>query len=253
MVVHPRTLKDYRRAQMQRSLADEIDARVICDYARRTPFQPWQPPDEEVFELRALTRRMQVLTQERTRELCRRHTAEKSNRGSAYVLNDIDVNVRHLERRIQRPAPRAAHPANRRRGAQTGPPARPSNSCDASPDFGAWHRRQERRHDPWRTAGDARRPRRARVGRLRRALYMPALVASRNEPHVRAFYEKLTGKGKKPLVALVAVMRKLLHAIYGMPWTRPGLRWLKILPDGAANRLTSKRVFNSIQFWIAPL
>ena len=51
---------------------------------------------------------------------------------------------------------------------------------------------------------------------LRRVLYMPALVASRSEPHVRAFYEKLAGRGKKPLVALVAVMRKLLHAIYGM-------------------------------------
>ena len=51
---------------------------------------------------------------------------------------------------------------------------------------------------------------------LRRALYMPALVASRCEPHVKAFYEKLVAKGKKPLQALVAIMRKLLHAIFGM-------------------------------------
>ena len=51
---------------------------------------------------------------------------------------------------------------------------------------------------------------------LRRALYMPALVASRSEPQVKAFYKKLIEKGKKPLQALVAIMRKLLHAIYGM-------------------------------------
>ncbi len=45
---------------------------------------------------------------------------------------------------------------------------------------------------------------------------MPALVASRREPNVRAFYQHLLEKGKKPLQALVAVMRKLLHAIFGM-------------------------------------
>ena len=45
---------------------------------------------------------------------------------------------------------------------------------------------------------------------------MPALVAIRWEEHIRAFYERLIERGKKPLVAIVAVMRKLLHAIYGM-------------------------------------
>jgi hypothetical protein len=45
---------------------------------------------------------------------------------------------------------------------------------------------------------------------------MPALVAIRWEENIRAFYEQLIERGKKPLVAIVAVMRKLLHAIYGM-------------------------------------
>jgi hypothetical protein len=42
------------------------------------------------------------------------------------------------------------------------------------------------------------------------------MVASQHEPQIRAFYQKLLAKGKKPMQALVAVMRKLLHAIYGM-------------------------------------
>ena len=42
------------------------------------------------------------------------------------------------------------------------------------------------------------------------------MVAARYEPQVRAYYEKLIEKGKKPIQALVAVMRKLLHAIHGM-------------------------------------
>jgi Transposase IS116/IS110/IS902 family len=51
---------------------------------------------------------------------------------------------------------------------------------------------------------------------IRRALFMPALVAVRHEPHVKAFFDKLVARGKKPIQAYIAVMRKLLHAIYGM-------------------------------------
>jgi len=51
---------------------------------------------------------------------------------------------------------------------------------------------------------------------LRAALFLPAMVASQHEPRVRAYYEKLLARGKKPMQALVAVMRKLLHAIHGM-------------------------------------
>jgi transposase len=51
---------------------------------------------------------------------------------------------------------------------------------------------------------------------LRRALYMPALVAVQHEAHLRAFYEHLLARGKTKMQALVATMRKLLHALYGM-------------------------------------
>ena len=44
---------------------------------------------------------------------------------------------------------------------------------------------------------------------------MPALVAVRHDPHLRAFYQHLLDQGKAKLQALVAVMRKLLHAIFG--------------------------------------
>ena len=51
---------------------------------------------------------------------------------------------------------------------------------------------------------------------IRRALFMPSLVAVQHEPHVKAFFDTLVARGKTPLQAYVAVMRKLLHAIYGM-------------------------------------
>ena len=51
---------------------------------------------------------------------------------------------------------------------------------------------------------------------LRAALYMPALVAIQFEPQVKAFHDKLIAAGKKPMQAIIAVMRKLLRSIWGM-------------------------------------
>jgi hypothetical protein len=46
--------------------------------------------------------------------------------------------------------------------------------------------------------------------------YMPALSAKQHDPHIRAYFLHLVANGKKPLQAVCAVMRKLLHAIHGM-------------------------------------
>jgi transposase len=50
---------------------------------------------------------------------------------------------------------------------------------------------------------------------LRRALYLPAIVAMRANPRLRAFAERLRAAGKCPKVVVVAVMRKLLE----LAWT----------------------------------
>ena len=68
---------------------------------------------------------------------------------------------------------------------------------------------------------------------LRAALFLPAMVASQHEPRVRAFYETLLARGKKPMQALVAVMRKLLHAIHGMFEHDADFDGAKFLAEGA--------------------
>ena len=55
---------------------------------------------------------------------------------------------------------------------------------------------------------------------LRRALWMPTLVAVRKNLWLRAYYERLRAAGKPPKVALVAAMRKLLIAVYSVAKTR---------------------------------
>ncbi|HET7551722.1 MAG TPA: transposase, partial [Gemmatimonadaceae bacterium] len=59
---------------------------------------------------------------------------------------------------------------------------------------------------------------------VRRALYMGALVASRYNPVIRSFYERLLLAGKPKKLALTACMRKLLTILNTM--VRTGERWV---------------------------
>jgi transposase len=52
--------------------------------------------------------------------------------------------------------------------------------------------------------------------RLRMALWMPIIGAVRRNPWLRAFYERLRAAGKPPKLALVAALRKLMHAVYSV-------------------------------------
>ena len=51
---------------------------------------------------------------------------------------------------------------------------------------------------------------------LRAKLWMPVLTAVRKNPWLRVYYEGLVARGKLPKVALIAAMRKLLHAVYSV-------------------------------------
>lgn len=235
MLANPRALKDYRRACMQRSKTDKVDATVICDYAARMPFVPWQPPEPEVLELRQIARRIQALIVERTRDKNRLRTAQATETTSPVVVNDIEVNIRHLDRRIGELEKQAlkrvttSTPIQQAYGHLVSVPGISQRSALqllaeilvlpeglSVREWVAFAGLDVRRYE---SGTSVERPRRiSRVGnvRLRRALYMPALVAIRCDAAIGAFYAKLIGKGKKPLVAIVAVMRKLLHSIYGM-------------------------------------
>ena len=59
-------------------------------------------------------------------------------------------------------------------------------------------------------------PRLCKIGhaRLRKALYMPALVSIQCNPVMIAFYNRLKDKGKNGKVIVCAIMRKLVHVIF---------------------------------------
>ena len=63
---------------------------------------------------------------------------------------------------------------------------------------------------------------------VRSTLYMGALVASRRNPVLREFYQRLLEAGKPKKVALTACMRKLLTILNSM--VRTGQKWDPIIP-----------------------
>ena len=77
-------------------------------------------------------------------------------------------------------------------------------------------------HAPAGPLGDAR---------LRAKLWMPTVAAVKHNPWLRAFYERLIARGKLPKVALIAAMRKLLHAIYSVAKNRRP--FVPLLPQNA--------------------
>jgi len=63
---------------------------------------------------------------------------------------------------------------------------------------------------------------------LRKVLYMAALVASRHNPKLRAYYEALRARGKAAKVALIAVVHKMLRILNAM--LRNGRMWEEATP-----------------------
>lgn len=235
MVANPRIIKGFAQAIAQRSKTDPADAKTILAFAETMPFVSWTPPSEAVRELRAIARRAAVLTDERAREKNRLASLRTSEAHSRLIENDIEVNIRHLNRRIDQLISqaveliRAHQDLSRAYDHLTSIKGVAAKSAVAilgellvlPPDMTA---RQWVAHaglDPREYASGTSVQRRVRISKmgsvhLRRALYMPAMVASRCEPRVKAYYADLIANEKKPLVAYVAVMRKLLHAIHGM-------------------------------------
>jgi transposase len=101
MVANPRAVSQFAGAYLRRSKTDALDALVLVEFAQRMPFEAWKPPAAHAFDLRAISRRIEALTKTATQEKNRLHAALSFEEMSDVVRNDIEVNVRHLERRIE--------------------------------------------------------------------------------------------------------------------------------------------------------
>ena len=235
MVANPRAVRHFALAMMKRSKTDRLDAEVLTEYVARLPFQPWRPPSPAALKLLAVTRRLEDLTEMHAAEKNRLHAASISVALPSILRRDVERSLQTLERAIER-LRRAAQEfiladpplAQRYQLLLSIPGLGPASALQVlaelllvapSRDVRQWvaYAGLDPRH--YTSGSSVHKP--ARISKagnphLRRALYMPALVASRHDPHLRGFYQRLLARGKTKMQALVAVMRKLLHAIFGI-------------------------------------
>lgn len=235
MVVNPCAARRFIQAHMVRAKTDAIDADGVLLYLQRMPFQPWSAPREEVMQLQSLAHRVAQLDKEITRERSRLHAARRAGPHTRLVQLDIQAHIKQLQRRLERMKSQAYQVIQN--DLQLADDAR---IVDSAPGFAElsttkllaelsplprdmlaaqWVAQAGLDPRPCESGTSQRPPRRiSKQGnaRIRQALFMPALVAIRRDANVAAYYEQLLANGKPKMLAITAVMRKLLHALWGM-------------------------------------
>jgi transposase len=235
MVANPRSTRDFARAMMQRGKSDPLDAKGLREYGRRMPFRAWQRPSAAALALWAIARRLQALSAQCRAEKNRQHAAGLSQATPACVRRDIARNLQWLQRsrnQLRQQARRyiAAEASLQQRfhlllsvkGVAELSAIEILGELVLLPDnrdvrqWVAYAKLDPVEHSSGESVRKPARLSTSGNSHLRQALYMPALVAVRWDPHLRGFYEHLLARGKKKKQALLAAARKLLHAIYGM-------------------------------------
>jgi len=226
VVANPRQVRDFARATGQLAKTDQVDAAVLALFAERVHPEPRALADAATQALDAvLTRRRQLLDM---------LTAERNRLAQAVpaVRRDVQVHIRWLERRLgdldrdldaliqHSPVWRAKD--NLLQSVPGVGPVVSRTLLGALPELGTLTHKQIAAlagvAPMARDSGLWRGRRRITGGRaaVRATLYMAALVATRHNPTIRGFYQRLLTAGKPKKVALTACMHKLLTILNAM-------------------------------------
>ena len=226
-VVNPRQVRRFAQALGLLAKTDKIDAMVIARFAEATKPEPRFVADQQRMELKEMTARRRqlivLLTGEKNR-LERARTGPARNSIKRIItaleaqLTDMDEGIKSL---IQAsPVWRAE---DKLLQSVKGVADKTSSALIAAlPELGHLNRREIASLvglAPFNNdSGKFRGRRTVHGGRpdVRKSLYMAALCASRWNPKIKAFRERLLAEGKRPKVVLVACMRKLLTILNAM-------------------------------------
>jgi transposase len=235
MVTNPRTMKNFLKARGFRAKTDKIDAEGILEYLSFAEFRAWEPPGEEVLELQGHGRRFVQLTEERTRENNRLHKYEKEGRTGRFVAGEIRRRLKEIDQalvRLEKHAwelieadaelVRAAEVMRSMSGMGPKTTVRLLAEILSMPkglkakQWVAMAGLDPRVFESGSSISKKRYISKQGNQHIRSALYMPALVAIRHDAKIKVFYEHLVAQGKRPKVAIVAIMRKMLVCLHAM-------------------------------------
>ena len=232
-MINPRQAREFARATGRLAKTDQIDADDLAFFGEAIRPEVRPLPEADVQELSALNARRQQLVEMITAERNRLHTALPAARPS------IREHIRWLQREKERIESKLQRHIDqnltlRRKfkimcSAKGVGPATSFSLLSDLPELGKVNRKEIAALvgvAPFnRDSGRWRGKRTTWGGRasVRSALYMAALSASRHNPVIRAFYERLLEAGKPKKVALTACIRKLLVILNAM--IKNGTMW----------------------------
>lgn len=232
-VVNPRQVRDFARAVGRLAKTDKIDAEVLARFAGTVGPRPSVLPDEEAQLLQAiLTRRRQIsemLVAEKNRlQMASEPVAERIRAHIEWLRGELASTDADLDAAVAASTVWKENEILLRGVPGVGPILARTLLAELPELGGLSHRRLSALVGvaPFnRDSGKMRGKREVWGGRapVRAALYMGALVATRHNPILKEFYERLLAAGKPKKVALVACMRKLLSILNAMmrdhaPW-----------------------------------
>src|SRR5579862_5499064 len=236
-VVNPRQVRDFAKALGRLAKTDPLDADTLALFAERVRPQPRAVPDEATREFDALLGRRRQLLEMRIAESNRLGTAL-----AARVRASLQAHIDWLDQQLGAVEQELGHivqaspvwrakdellqsiPGIGPRASQTLLAALPELGCLTRQQIAALVGLAPLNRDSGRWHGQ----RAISGGRaeVRSLLYMASLAASRFNPTLRAFSERLRSAGKANKVRLVAVARKLLTIANAVlrdqrPWSPP--------------------------------
>ena len=230
-MVNPARIQAYAASQLKRNKTDQEDAKLIAHFCATQVPQPWTPPSLAQRALQAMVRHLDALQTMRQQESNR----VQAGVPSAAVRDALVAHITFLDEQIDQLTQRISehidqHPdLKQQKELLTSIPGiadvtaakllaeiPPLERFEGAPQLAAYAGLTPRQHQSGSSV--FRRSRLSKTGNayLRRALYMPALVALRWNPIIRLFVERLRESGKHKMVIVGAVMRKLLHIVYGV-------------------------------------
>lgn len=233
VVVNPRQIRDFAKASGKLAKTDTLDAQLLAHFAEVMRPAPRPLPDDQAHALAAL------LT--RRRQLIEMLVAEKNRLAGARpaIRKSVQAHITWLEHALAqtdtdltqaiRQSPVWQEKENLLRSVPGVGPVLSTTLLANLPELGTLTRHQIAAlvgvAPLNRDSGTLRGKRTVWGGRahVRTALYMGTLVATRFNPVIKAFYQRLCAAGKAKKVALTACMRKLLTILNAMvrhrtPW-----------------------------------
>ena len=228
-LLNPRRVKQYAQSAGRRNKTDVLDAAIIADFVCAMRPARWQPPTLEVAQLQALVRRREELSVMLQAEKNRLEGVAVGVRSSLQrIIAALSAEKRRVEKLITQQI--RSHPQLFRDHqllcsitgigsltaaillAEMARPGQVERARQAAAHAGLVPRREQSGSSVRRNRGLGRDGNRY----LRKALYMPALVAIKYNAPLSHFASRLRSAGKPKMSIVCAVMRKLIHIAFGV-------------------------------------